>query len=209
MNLIIDTSSDKMRLILSNKSQIKSFIGNSYSKCQEHLLPEIDSLLCKNNKKLKDIDLYGVVVGPGSFTGIRLAVTTVKAFCFVEKNKKIVPINLLDLLGFVLKKNNKEEFYVIVKCTSSKSYVGYFNHDFKEFKVMKNEDIAQINCENMFGFNGVNIFNKKLKLVEISDEDYVKYINNANRYVDYKGLEPIYMALSQAEEELLKRENNV
>ena len=74
---------------------------------------------------------------------------------------------------------------------------------------MKNEDIAQINCENMFGFNGVNIFNKKLKLVEISDEDYVKYINNANRYVDYKGLEPIYMALSQAEEELLKRENNV
>lgn len=208
MNLIIDTSSDKMRLILSNGSQINSFIGDSHSKCQEHLLPEIDSLLCKNNKTLKDIDLYGVVVGPGSFTGIRLAVTTVKAFCFVAKNKKIVPINLLDLLGFVLTKTNKNEFYVIVKCTSSKSYVGHFCHNIKEFKVMKNEEISQINCEQLFGFNGVNIINKKLKFIEISDKDYVDYVNSANNYVDYKTLEPIYMALSQAEEELLKRDNN-
>jgi tRNA threonylcarbamoyladenosine biosynthesis protein TsaB len=43
------------------------------------LLREIDGLLAAAELKLVDVDLFAVAVGPGSFTGLRIGIATVKA----------------------------------------------------------------------------------------------------------------------------------
>ncbi|HEY0727935.1 MAG TPA: tRNA (adenosine(37)-N6)-threonylcarbamoyltransferase complex dimerization subunit type 1 TsaB [Pyrinomonadaceae bacterium] len=43
------------------------------------LLADLDKLLSKTTHKLADIDLFAVAAGPGSFTGLRIGIATVKA----------------------------------------------------------------------------------------------------------------------------------
>lgn len=61
------------------------------------LMPLVDDLLKQANVELSDIDLFAVDVGPGSFTGVRIGVTTVNAFAYAEK-KPIVAVSSLAAL---------------------------------------------------------------------------------------------------------------
>lgn len=45
-----------------------------------YLMPMIHDLLEKTDLKMKNIDLLGVTVGPGSFTGLRIGIATAKGF---------------------------------------------------------------------------------------------------------------------------------
>ena len=51
------------------------------------------------NIDIEDIDLFVAVTGPGSFTGIRIGVTVVKALA-MSLNKPIVAVNTLEALSF-------------------------------------------------------------------------------------------------------------
>jgi tRNA threonylcarbamoyladenosine biosynthesis protein TsaB len=51
--------------------------GEDYS---TWLLPAIDRVLAAGGRRLADVTLYAATAGPGSFTGIRVALTTVKAW---------------------------------------------------------------------------------------------------------------------------------
>ncbi len=68
----------------------------------EHLIPMIENSLHYSGFSPKDIDVYAVSVGPGSFTGLRIGVSTVKGMAFFE-NKPCVPVSTLDALAQRLK----------------------------------------------------------------------------------------------------------
>ncbi len=60
----------------------------------EQLLPEVDAALDKMGIKLSDLDDFVCVVGPGSFTGIRIGVNTVRALAYaLNKNAYGVTYN--------------------------------------------------------------------------------------------------------------------
>ena len=59
--------------ILASKS------GDSRISHSNTLLADIDGLLSQNRSQLSDIELFAVAVGPGSFTGLRVGIATVKA----------------------------------------------------------------------------------------------------------------------------------
>ncbi|MCL2342047.1 MAG: tRNA (adenosine(37)-N6)-threonylcarbamoyltransferase complex dimerization subunit type 1 TsaB [Firmicutes bacterium] len=71
----------------------------------ENLMPLIDELLTKSNMKLSDIDLIGVDNGPGSFTGIRIGVSTVKGLA-APSNIPIVPVSSLEALSYNIHAGN-------------------------------------------------------------------------------------------------------
>lgn len=65
--------------------------------CDTHsstLLPMIDYLLNSQELKYNDVDAYAVSVGPGSFTGVRIGVSTVKGLAFAE-NKPCIGVSTL------------------------------------------------------------------------------------------------------------------
>lgn len=64
----------------------------------EKLLPEISHLLEFMKIQLENIDYFAVTVGPGSFTGLRVGVSTVKGLAFVT-GKKVIPISTLEVIA--------------------------------------------------------------------------------------------------------------
>lgn len=48
-------------------------------------LPLIENLMHGCSRRMADIDLYAVAVGPGSFTGIRIGISAVKAMAYAAK----------------------------------------------------------------------------------------------------------------------------
>ena len=207
MKLILDTSSPEMQVILARSTKDFSCCSQTKEKHQKHLLPEIEKLLAKETLSLNDIDEFAVVVGPGSFTGIRLAVATVKACCFIDNTKKIQPINMLNLLAYKLSKSEKD-FAVAIKCTSSKVYLGIKQGDKYRTETMLNADAINVsNGKKLFGFNMDSVGEHPVEQVVLTEQDYVDYVFRKDiKYTSVAELEPVYMALSQAEEELFKKE---
>jgi tRNA threonylcarbamoyl adenosine modification protein YeaZ len=93
------TAANSAAIINENRTiaEITINSGQTHSKL---LLKNIDSLLNDTGLKLKDIDLFVISKGPGSFTGLRVGFSIIKGFAFVLK-KKVISVNSLD--AFALK----------------------------------------------------------------------------------------------------------
>lgn len=97
--LAIDTSTDYLSLAVSDNRKVlhkfHRFIGRNHSTM---LLPAIDTLLKKCRLTIKNIDGFCVSIGPGSFTGLRIGVATVKGLAYCLK-KPVVVIPTLDVIA--------------------------------------------------------------------------------------------------------------
>jgi len=99
--LAIDTSTllggvaimdDSFGLIAEVKLNVKS----THS---ERLMTTIDSALRMSGLALSDIDAFAVAIGPGSFTGLRIALSTVKGLSYAT-GKPIIPVPTFEALAW-------------------------------------------------------------------------------------------------------------
>lgn len=98
--LAIDTSTTHSSCaVMDDNNIVGDFSINQSMSHNEILLVMVDEMLKKLNIDIEDIDLFVAVTGPGSFTGIRIGVTVVKALA-MSLNKPIVAVNTLEALSF-------------------------------------------------------------------------------------------------------------
>lgn len=96
--LAIDTSTmlggiaimDESLLIAESRLNVRS----THS---ERLMTEIEHCLKQSGIKISDIDVFAVAIGPGSFTGLRIGLSTVKGFSYAT-GKPIVSVPTLEAL---------------------------------------------------------------------------------------------------------------
>src|ERR1035437_6020409 len=74
--------------------QLTSLEGGTYS---AELLPRIAETLQHNNLNKTEVDGFVVVSGPGSFTGLRVGLATVKGLCEVLR-KPLATVSMLEAL---------------------------------------------------------------------------------------------------------------
>lgn len=85
--------------VVEDTKLLGEYIINNKKKHSEKLMPMAESLLKDLSLSPSDIDVFAVSVGPGSFTGIRIGVSTVKAMAYAT-GKRIAGIPTLDALAF-------------------------------------------------------------------------------------------------------------
>ena len=97
--LVADTSSSVCGVGIFEDDRIISINeiddGRTHS---ENFMPLVKKCLDEAKMDIKEIDYIGVVVGPGSFTGIRIGVASCKAMAEVC-GSKVIPIISLDSLA--------------------------------------------------------------------------------------------------------------
>lgn len=103
--LSISTSSNICSVaILDDKKVILCKNIDDKNTHSEKLMPLIDSTLNECNLHLKDINLLACSVGPGSFTGIRIGIATLKAF-YDATSIPVVGITSLEGLAYNVHQN--------------------------------------------------------------------------------------------------------
>lgn len=100
MNILaIDTTTKIASVsVLKDNKIYNNYIDNEITH-SEKLLPLIDTTLNESKLTLKDISSFACINGPGSFTGIRIGLSTLKAFAQVYK-KDIFSISSMSLIAY-------------------------------------------------------------------------------------------------------------
>jgi len=94
MILVINTSGDGIELVLGDK-----YSRVSAEKQAIALPTAVMDLLKESGAKMSDLTAIGVVVGPGSFTGIRMGIAYAKGLG-IGLNIPVVPVNAFELYMF-------------------------------------------------------------------------------------------------------------
>jgi len=97
--LALDTSSNVAAVaIMEDSVVLGEYTLNHGKRHSEKMMPMIATLLKDLGLSPHDMDVFAVSSGPGSFTGLRIGITTVKAMAFVCK-KPVIPVPTLDVLA--------------------------------------------------------------------------------------------------------------
>lgn len=100
--LALDTSTNvATAAILEDDVIIGEYSCNKGKTHSQRLMPMIQSLFEAVGLNAADMDAYAASIGPGSFTGLRIGVTTVKAMAFAAQ-KPVVSVYTLDALAYNL-----------------------------------------------------------------------------------------------------------
>lgn len=99
--LCIDTSSQSLQIALFNPQKDVFFIDDTQQgpHHSDHLLTFIQSCLTKNGLAIQDIQGIIYANGPGSYTGLRIGLSTVKSICYALKIP-LLAVHCLDWLAF-------------------------------------------------------------------------------------------------------------
>ena len=95
---IIDSTANELVLVVVDGDSVYSHVGNAGARRHTgEILTALDGLFGKSGMEASELDYVGVVVGPGSFTGIRIGVSTANAMAYAS-GAKLVEITELESL---------------------------------------------------------------------------------------------------------------
>lgn len=101
--------------------QLTSIEGGTYS---ARLMPTISLLLEQNGFGKKDVGGFVVVSGPGSFTGLRVGLATVKGLCEILQ-KPLATVSMLEAVA-VTYGSAEETVTAVLDAGRSEAYVGEY-----------------------------------------------------------------------------------
>lgn len=234
--LALDTSGNNCSVcILDENKVICDFnlsVGTTHS---QTLLPMIDILKNFSNIDLDDIDVLACSIGPGSFTGLRIGIATIKGFA-LSLNKKVIGVPTLVGLAY-----NTTHFdgYIcsVLDAKNDNVYAGIFKYEngkpiLKDNYVTDNIStliniLKEKNDKILFVGDGALTFKEKFENVLGNKAFFAPvHLNNQlsssiakaaldkallGEYDDYNALNPLYLKKSQAErmlEQNGKSDNN-
>lgn len=123
--LALDSSQLQACVCLIESNIIKSeIIGSTKLNHSQSLLNYIDQVL--NKFSINDVDIFAVGIGPGSFTGIRIGIATMKAFAQVL-NKPMIAFSSLKALSKSITPNSTQT--AIIKAYQGLVFVGKYDQN--------------------------------------------------------------------------------
>ncbi|MFA5089057.1 MAG: tRNA (adenosine(37)-N6)-threonylcarbamoyltransferase complex dimerization subunit type 1 TsaB [Candidatus Omnitrophota bacterium] len=112
------------------------------------IIPKIDEILRQARLTLKRIDGFGVGLGPGSFTSLRVGLSTVKALAFATR-KPVVGISSLDIIAKAI--TGAAEKDICVMCDAKRNLVYACLYRLKGREVVKKSKYLLLPPKDLLG----------------------------------------------------------
>jgi len=221
--LALDTNSSLGSVaLLENRRLLAEVNLDSKQTHSEKLLPAVDYLLNSLGIEIPDIDGFALAVGPGSFTGIRIGMSTLKSFAFAS-GKKIAPVSNLAALAAKLELPQARLLCPMLDAKKKEIYAALF-----EVKARRRQEvivqgvyspddfISRLPVGRIINFigSGATAYQDKIRALcrdkarfsnrslfigfEVGKLGYE--ILKAGEGLDFNRIEPLYLRKSQAEE---------
>jgi tRNA threonylcarbamoyladenosine biosynthesis protein TsaB len=221
--LAVDTTTFTGSIALLKETNLIAEVNiDSSSTYSERLLPAVDFLLKTNKLSIKDIDGFAVAVGPGSFTGIRIGLSTVKSFSYAS-GKPVAGVSSLMALAEKLRRSQAHLLCPLLDAKKGEIYAALFeSKGDKLFEVVPqgvyspDRFFSLLPSHRIVSFigNGVEVYRKKIfqyfkdKARLSHRSPFIAYEIGRLGYEMLKKkkgmgageLEPLYFRKSQAEE---------
>ena len=184
--LNIETSTKVCSVCISLDGVVKGLKESSEEKTHAKLLTIfIDQLLIELNYKIADFDAISISKGPGSYTGLRIGVSTAKGLCYA-KDLPLIAINTLQSMakGVILKANSKD----------------ILMDDFENSILVPMIDARRMEVYSAF-FNSKGEFTRGVMAEIIDAESYKEILSNQKMIFFGDGSEKI--------KEIIKHENAI
>jgi len=179
----IDTSSNNFSIAVSGDSgEIFEHNVDSGRKLCSMIIPTIKEILKKKRLSIDALDAFAVGLGPGSFTGLRIGLATIKGLAFGSK-KPVIGIPTLDILARNIS-NDKSWICPIVDAKRDKVYTCIYENKNKHFRKLSNYSlieikdlIKKIKRQTIFVGDGIRVYedlirNKLGKKARFSNENF-------------------------------------
>lgn len=186
----------------------------------ERLMTAVHNTLLQSDLSLDDIDVYGVAIGPGSFTGLRIGLSTVKGLSCAT-GKPLVAVPTLDAFAMnfpcstypvcLMLDARKSEVYAAVFEWSE----GKFEKVYGEMTARPDNLLVQLKGKTLFAGEGAVLYQDIIReslgdrAVFASPEKMVPSPANvavlglsralAGEYTDAAAAVPLYIRKSEAE----------
>jgi len=129
----VDTCSMSSSAAIADEERVLAqFTVNHKKTHSEKIMPQIDSMLKASDIVLDDIDVMAAAVGPGSFTGVRIGVATIKGFA-LALNKPCVAVSSIEALAYSVK-SFKGIVSPILDARRNQVYNAVFKSDAREIE---------------------------------------------------------------------------
>jgi len=137
--LAFDTTTNFCSIILKKDDTVQScFVSEMTFGQSEVLIPQIDDILKTNKTTPSDLNLLGVCVGPGSFTGVRSSIAAARSFALCLPNLSVCGISAFDVYAHSIPDDQRsEQIAVIIETKREDFYVAYYDKQLKKISSPK------------------------------------------------------------------------
>lgn len=220
MILAVDTTTNVLSAALLDGEHVLSEYSIDHKKTHsQKLMPVIEALLGNLGLELSDIDAFAAANGPGSFTGIRIGLTTVRTLA-QGSNKKIAAVNTL--LGLAYNAAfTKGKVLAVLDARGGNAYAAIYSFRGKKprcvlepcFMALSelNDIIGAIKGKvyavgDTDGLEGVQLLGGRFDKVSAASVGIAAAA--FGEFSDYNSAGAVYINKPQAERELEEREKN-
>lgn len=162
--LAVDTSASSSNVaIVEDNNLITEYTACTEKTHSEKLLPIIDMTLKSNHISLSDIDCFAITIGPGSFTGLRVGIATIKGLAWPLK-KPVVGVSALKALAMNVEYTD-EFICPVLDARKNQVYAGVYRRD-KDALIVEKEDSSiapldlakSLNKPTVFLGDGIGVY---------------------------------------------------
>ncbi len=132
MNILaLDTSTKNFSLAVFKNNEPAASHNVVLDKIlSDSIIPSIDLILKKANIPLSKLDGFAVGLGPGSFTSLRVGLSTIKGFCLATQ-KPVVGISSLDAIAMNVNATAAQDICVIADAKRQMVYAAFYKRSAK------------------------------------------------------------------------------
>jgi len=138
ITILLDSSNTNLSVGIARDNLLLEYISyEAWQRQSEYMIPELDKLLSKYNVSRDEIKEVMVAKGPGSYTGVRIAITIAKTIATALDTK------LYAVSSLRVQKACKNPSICLINARSGRSYIGVYEDDkvLLDDQIMKNEDV--------------------------------------------------------------------
>lgn len=124
MELFLDTTGSYLNIALHHEGTLLENIHESALRSQSELIiPRLQELLTKYSLTVDNIDSIVITKGPGSYTGVRIAMTVAKILCSM-KDIPLYTISTLQAMGLGV----DGKVCVMMDARSKRAFTGFYEN---------------------------------------------------------------------------------
>ena len=190
VTILLDSSNTNLSVGVARDNLLLECISyEAWQQQSEFMIPELDKLMEKYQISKDEIGEVIVAKGPGSYTGVRIAITIAKTIATVLDAK------LYAVSSLRVQKDCKNPSICLISARSGRSYIGVYegNSTILEDRIMKNDEVMEyINNHPGYSVCG-DVKYLGLECIETNNIKEMLDLKDVLESINPLSLKPVYM----------------